>query len=108
MDRVAIISQKGGTGNTTLACSLAVAARMDGLESVIFDADPLVPAMVWATERKERPPDVIPIYRKELLGGFMSALAPKDRLAMRWRTLVWLMLLLFTRAHFVYTSLRRI
>lgn len=80
MDRVAIISHKGGTGKTTLACSLAVAAWMDGLESVIFDADPLVPAMVWATERKERPPDVIPIYRKELLGGFMSAQAPGARL----------------------------
>ena len=60
---------------------MAIAAQMEGIESVVFDANPLAPSMVWATERKERPPNVTPIYRNELLGGFMSAQAPGAVLA---------------------------
>ena len=64
---VAIVSDKGGTGKTTLACSLAVAAQADGLRSVILDADILGSATEWARVRKKCPPTVIPLPRKKMI-----------------------------------------
>ena len=40
MYTVALIAQKGGTGKTTLAVSLAVAAGQVGMTSIIVDLDP--------------------------------------------------------------------
>ena len=40
MTTVAIISQKGGAGKTTLALHLAVAAQDAGRVSLIIDTDP--------------------------------------------------------------------
>ncbi|MBL7309173.1 ParA family protein, partial [Escherichia coli] len=40
MHVLAIVSQKGGTGKSTLAFSLAVAAEEQGLRTSIIDIDP--------------------------------------------------------------------
>ena len=40
MNIIAIIAQKGGTGKTTLAISLAVAAERAGRMVAIIDLDP--------------------------------------------------------------------
>jgi chromosome partitioning protein len=40
MQTVAIVSQKGRAGKTTLALHLATAARAAGFVSLILDADP--------------------------------------------------------------------
>jgi chromosome partitioning protein len=40
MRTVALVSQKGGVGKTTLAINLAGAAQRDGLQVVIADTDP--------------------------------------------------------------------
>jgi chromosome partitioning protein len=40
MKTVAIISQKGGAGKTTVAIHLAVAAEEHGLRAAMFDLDP--------------------------------------------------------------------
>ena len=40
MKTVAIISQKGGAGKTTVAIHLAVAAEQRGLRTAVFDLDP--------------------------------------------------------------------
>ncbi|MEA3644350.1 MAG: ParA family protein, partial [Lamprobacter sp.] len=40
MQTFSIISQKGGTGKTTLALNLAVAAEASGIACVIIDLDP--------------------------------------------------------------------
>ena len=58
MHTVAIISRKGGTGKTTLACSLAVAAQSDGRAAVILDMDPQGSASAWWRVRREQPPSV--------------------------------------------------
>lgn len=54
------VSQKGGSGKTTVALHLAVAAQMAGYDTVIVDLDPQGTAEAWGGWRKERPPVVIP------------------------------------------------
>jgi chromosome partitioning protein len=59
MPTVAIISQKGGAGKTTLAIHLAAAAQETGLVSLIVDTDPQATASQWAAWRRDTPPEVI-------------------------------------------------
>lgn len=59
MTTVAIISQKGGAGKTTLALHLAAAAQDAGRVSLIVDTDPQATASQWASWRKDEPPEVI-------------------------------------------------
>ena len=60
MHSVAILSRKGGTGKTTLALHLAVAAEDAGLSTAVFDLDPQVSAALWADRRGDTFPAVIP------------------------------------------------
>ena len=60
MRTVAIISQKGGAGKTTLALHIAVAAERAGYHTVVLDMDPQGTAEAWSEWRKEAPPVVIP------------------------------------------------
>ena len=59
MTTIAIVSQKGGTGKTTLAIHLAAAAERQGQVALIIDADPQATASQWAVWRDEAPPEVI-------------------------------------------------
>ena len=59
MPTIAIISQKGGAGKTTLAVHLAAAAEAAGYVSLVIDTDPQATAGQWASWRNERPPEVI-------------------------------------------------
>jgi len=47
MKVLAILSQKGGVGKTTLATCLAVASENDGKKTAIFDLDPQATASFW-------------------------------------------------------------
>jgi len=53
MKTLAIISQKGGVGKTTLATALAVEAGRDGKKTVVFDLDPQASASFWRDTRKD-------------------------------------------------------
>jgi len=55
----ACVSQKGGSGKTTVSLHLAVAAYAAGYEAVIVDLDPQGTAEAWGGWRKEKPPLVI-------------------------------------------------
>jgi len=52
MKTIAIISQKGGAGKTTVATHLAVAAEQHGLNTALFALDPQASATAWADRRK--------------------------------------------------------
>jgi chromosome partitioning protein len=59
MRTIAIISQKGGAGKTTLAVHLAVYAEQSGLTTAVIDLDPQATAAKWGDRREETPPEVI-------------------------------------------------
>lgn len=59
MTTIAIISQKGGAGKTTLALHLAAAAHDAGRVALVIDTDPQATASQWAAWRSEAPPEVI-------------------------------------------------
>ena len=59
MITVTLQTRKGGSGKTTLACSLAVAATSDGVRTVILDADPQRTADAWISSRSADVPDLM-------------------------------------------------
>ena len=59
MNTIAIIGQKGGTGKTTLAQILAVAAERDGCVTAAIDLDPQSSLCSWSDLREKDEPLVI-------------------------------------------------
>ena len=66
MQTVAMISQKGGSGKTTLAVHFAVAARAAGLKVALVDLDPQASAASWGDRRGQEPPTVISAHAVRL------------------------------------------
>ena len=61
MKTIALIAQKGGTGKTTVAVALAVAAHRAGLFTAVIDLDPQASACNWRDRRvRIRPEDSEP------------------------------------------------
>ena len=58
---LAILSQKGGAGKTTIAVNLAIAAYQAGLQAIIIDIDPQASATAWADLRGGEDPTAIAI-----------------------------------------------
>lgn len=67
MKTIAIISQKGGAGKTTLAIHLATAATAAKYVSLIVDTDPQATASTWSSWREGKEPDVIDCAAHALL-----------------------------------------
>lgn len=59
MPVVAIVSQKGGSGKTTLALHLAACAAYDGKVTCVIDTDPQATAAAWGDWRGEYLPEVV-------------------------------------------------
>lgn len=58
MKVIALMTQKGGTGKTTLAASLAVAAQEAGENVFVIDMDPQGSMMNWSERRQAEAPSV--------------------------------------------------
>ncbi len=66
MHVVALLSQKGGTGKTTLSLHLAVAAEKAGHVAAVIDLDPQASAAGWKDSRPGETPVVVPIPASRL------------------------------------------
>ena len=63
---IALVSQKGGSGKTTLAVALAVAHQLAAGAAVVIDLDPQGSAGVWGDLRGDDLPPVIPAHPPRL------------------------------------------
>jgi len=59
MTIIAVVSQKGGSGKTTLSVNLAAAAEAAGAVALIIDTDPQATASQWGSWRSDKAPEVI-------------------------------------------------
>jgi chromosome partitioning protein len=75
MKVVSLVTQKGGTGKSTLAVSLAVAAQERGLKVSILDLDPQRTTRRWFERRQATAPEVAAIDATKL----PAALAALDK-----------------------------
>ena len=66
MKTLAILSRKGGTGKTTIAVHLSVAAERDGLTTALIDLDPQSSAVSWSDRREGETPVVISAHSSRL------------------------------------------
>jgi chromosome partitioning protein len=67
MLKVAIISQKGGAGKTTLAVNLAVEAERNNLSTLLIDLDPQSSSSEWSDIRNEDYPTVMSCHASRML-----------------------------------------
>jgi chromosome partitioning protein len=66
MKKIAFLSQKGGSGKTTLVVHVAVAAHEAGERVVVIDTDPQKSATVWGETRNQDAPIVATAAAVEL------------------------------------------
>lgn len=79
MRTIALVTQKGGAGKTTLAASLAVAASEHGEKVIALDLDPQGSLASWGEGREAAKPDVDRVSPDQLakLPAILEALAGK-------------------------------
>ena len=75
MKTIAIISQKGGAGKTTIGIHLAVAAELRGMNTALFDLDPQASASSWSDKRSKPSPAVVSAQAARLPGLLEEAAA---------------------------------
>jgi chromosome partitioning protein len=73
MHVVCLLSQKGGSGKTSLSLSIACAAERFGKETLIIDLDPQATACKWGDRRKAESPIVIDAQPARLANALEKA-----------------------------------
>ena len=66
MKTIAIVSQKGGSGKTTLTLHLAVASAAAGQNTAVIDLDPQASAANWSDRREAELPVVLSAHASRL------------------------------------------
>jgi len=72
MRTLALVTAKGGSGKSSLAVSLAVAAHQRGLRTYVVDLDPQGTARNWFARRKAEVPEVAAIESAQLAAGLLE------------------------------------
>ena len=72
---IGVANQKGGSGKSTIACSLAVEAEARQHRVLIVDLDPQASIMLWHQERGTNAPMVFPLSTPEELGEMLQSAA---------------------------------
>jgi chromosome partitioning protein len=75
MNVIAFVTQKGGSGKTTLCVNLAVAAEAAGARCLILDMDPQASAEAWYHDREAASPKLV----KLVAGGLHDAIHAAER-----------------------------
>ena len=75
MKTLVILSQKGGTGKTTMAVHLAVEASRSGKTVALIDLDPQASAAKWGDTRSDDTPIVINVSTTQKYIGVNYATA---------------------------------
>lgn len=73
MKVISFVSQKGGSGKTTLAVSCAVAAHATGEKVLILDMDPQGSAEAWYQTREAETPHLVRITSNQLVEALDKA-----------------------------------
>lgn len=73
MKTLALVSQKGGSGKTTLAVHLAAEAAAAGQKTLLIDLDPQASAALWGDRRGDRPPDIATEHPARLEAALTAA-----------------------------------
>lgn len=73
MKVIAILSQKGGAGKTTLALHVAAAAEAAGKACAVIDIDPQASAAGWKDTRHDETPVVVALPHTRLAAGLQAA-----------------------------------
>lgn len=81
MKTIAILSQKGGAGKTTLAIHLSIAAGQSAHTAVIIDLDPQASATHWKDSRQDETPAVVSAQASRLTSVLDAAKQGGARLA---------------------------
>lgn len=66
MKTIAVLSRKGGTGKTTIAIHMTVAAKQAGHTTALIDLDPQASAARWSDNREEETPAVVSAHSSRL------------------------------------------
>lgn len=74
MPTVAIVSQKGGSGKTTLALHLATCAAYEGKQACVIDLDPQATAAAWGDWRGDFLPKILTCPPVRLYGTIQQAI----------------------------------
>jgi chromosome partitioning protein len=80
MRTVAVIALKGGSGKTTVATHLALAAHLRGVDTLVADIDPQRSAENILTSRAESGPDCVITTGPKLMAAQFAALGLKKDL----------------------------
>jgi len=70
---IALISQKGGVGKSTLAVHIAAEAARFGRRTLLVDLDPQASSSMWAERRGDLPPDVVSEHPVRLAAALKNA-----------------------------------
>ena len=74
MKAVAVVTQKGGAGKTTVSLNLAVAAEAEGERVLVLDLDPQRSAHAWYEDRQTYTPVVLAIDATNIVKALPQAM----------------------------------